>query len=33
MTRGQFYSIFIILTGVAFLIYAVKTKRGNELPT
>lgn len=32
MTRGQFYSLFMILTGIAFLVYAIKVKRTNQLP-
>lgn len=33
MTRGQFYSLFMILVGIAFLVYAVRHKRTNELPS
>lgn len=31
-TRGQFYSLFMILIGAGFIIYAIKTKRRNQLP-
>lgn len=31
MTRGQFYSLFMILVGIAFLSYGIVTKRTNRL--
>lgn len=32
LTRGQFYSIFMIAVGIAFIGYACVTKRRNKLP-
>jgi len=32
MTRGQFYSIFMIFVGIGFLVYAFRAKRTNRLP-
>lgn len=32
LTRGQFYSLFMILIGVAFFIYAARTRRHNVIP-
>ncbi len=32
MTRGQFYSLFMIAIGIGFIIYACVTKRRNKLP-
>lgn len=32
MTRGQFYSLFMIGIGIAFLAYALVAKRRNQLP-
>jgi phosphatidylglycerol:prolipoprotein diacylglycerol transferase len=32
MTKGQFYSLFMIGIGIAFLAYAMKAKRRNHLP-
>jgi phosphatidylglycerol:prolipoprotein diacylglycerol transferase len=32
MTRGQFYSLFMIVVGIAFLAYGVVKKRKNRLP-
>jgi hypothetical protein len=30
MTKGQFYSVFLMVAGVAFLAYGVVTKRTNR---
>ncbi|MEX2578508.1 MAG: prolipoprotein diacylglyceryl transferase [Verrucomicrobiales bacterium] len=32
MTRGQFYSLFMIVVGIAFLVYAFRAKRRNRIP-
>jgi len=32
LTRGQFYSTFMILIGVGFFIYAARTHRRNQMP-
>ena len=32
MTRGQFYSLFMIVVGIAFLAYGLVKKRKNRLP-
>ncbi len=32
MTKGQFYSLFMIAIGIAFLVYACARKRQNRLP-
>ncbi|MEM9280686.1 MAG: prolipoprotein diacylglyceryl transferase family protein, partial [Verrucomicrobiota bacterium] len=31
MTRGQFYSLFMVVIGVSFIAYAMKTKRRTVL--
>jgi len=33
LTRGQFYSVFMILIGAGFIGWAIKTKRRNQLPS
>lgn len=33
LTKGQFYSTFMIVIGIAFLIYAFRRKRQNQIPT
>lgn len=32
LTRGQFYSTFMILIGIGFFIYAARTRRRNKIP-
>jgi len=32
LTRGQFYSLFMVVVGAAFLVYALRAKRTNQLP-
>ncbi len=32
LTKGQFYSTFMVVVGVAFIVWALKTKRRNRLP-
>ena len=32
LTRGQFYSTFMVLIGVGFFIYAARTRRRNKIP-
>jgi len=33
LTKGQFYSVFMIVMGLGFFVYAFVAKRRNELPT
>ena len=33
LTKGQFYSTFMIVVGIAFLVYGFTRKRQNRLPS